>query len=282
MSGLTVRVESDSVIASRDGGQTKALAVGLGATLHHAYAEAVCRVGDAGPTAGTLAGLAEARTAQPRPVSIAERPPAWQDDRDGPRVPLSDLAVNDSRPLAEVLAARHSQRRWNPPTLQSVATVIVRSGRIIDWTVTPDGYVTTHRPVPSSGARHPLDIYLLAGEVSDLPVGAWRFDALRCELVGTPLRHEPALTRFGTVLGVERPPAALIAVAHLERTLSRYRTGLSLVWRDAGALLATLQLCATDLGLASCIAGTCGIAVDDRSTGVLDVGALVLGAEVGA
>lgn len=277
MTGLTVHVDNDGVVASDDDGRTTALSPRLGAELRDAFERAAALPSHRAMTAGTRAALAEARAARPR--AGHEPPPAWQDDREGPRLALTALTRRESRPLADVLTDRHSQREWGPPSLEDVATVLLRCGRVMDWVAGPDGYVASHRPVPSAGARHPLDVHLLAGRVEGLPAGAWRFDALRCELVRTSLAHEPALAHLGLVLAAEPPPAALVAVAHLHRTLSRYPTGLSLLWRDAGALLGTLHLCSTDLGLASCIAGTCGVLLDEPVIGVIDVGVLLVGAQ---
>lgn len=270
-----MRISADGVVASDDDGLTADLPAELGLTIRGAFELAGPAHNDARPTAAALAGLAEARAARPRPAATAA--PAWQDDRDGTRISLAAQPGNASQRLTDVLAARHSQRAWAVPSLEAVGSLLVRTGRVIDWATAPDGYVTTHRPVPSAGARHPLDVHVLAGDVDGLAAGAWRFDAVRCELVTTSLPHERALVQLGEVLGTATPPAALVAVAHLPRTLSRYPTGLSLLWRDAGALLATLHLCATDIGLASCIAGTCGVLVDEPDIGTIDVGALVFG-----
>ena len=56
----------------------------------------------------------------------------------------------------------------------------------------------------------------------------------------------------------EPPPAVLCLVAELQRTLSRYVGGMSLILRDSGALMATICLVATALGLASCPIGIGG------------------------
>lgn len=275
MTGLTIRISAEGVIASDDEGRTAYLPAELGVIMRDAFERAGPKPDGPRPTAAALAGIAEARIARPLPGTTVA--PAWQDDRDGTRVSLASRRECDSRRLAEVLVARHSQRAWSAPDLEAVGTVLVRSGRVIGWSSSPDGYVATHRPVPSAGARHPMDLHLLAGDVEGLAAGAWRFDALRCDLVATGLPYERVLARLGEVLGTETPPAALVAVAHLPRTLFRYPNGLSLLWRDAGALLATLQLCATDVGLASCIAGTCGVLVDEPEAGTIDVGGVVLG-----
>lgn len=47
-------------------------------------------------------------------------------------------------------------------------------------------------------------------------------------------------------------------VAQFGRTLGRYVDGESLVWRDAGALLATVYLVCEALGLACCAIGPSG------------------------
>jgi hypothetical protein len=74
-------------------------------------------------------------------------------------------------------------------------------------------------------------------------------------------------------------PAVIVVSANPAATLSRYPNGTAHVWRDAGALLATLHLTATDLGLASKILSTSGVLsqFDPSGTGTVDVGALLLG-----
>lgn len=206
----------------------------------------------------------------------------WRDERDGARVKLGGLLMHDSHPLSTVLAGRRSERDLAPVGLSALATMLIRCLRVAEWEEGTDGYIRTHRPTPSAGARHPIDVHLLANEVEDLPLGAWRFDALTCELVSTPAEHDRMLSRLGSIVGRSAPPAALVAVAHLDRTLSRYPDGLSLLWRDAGALLATLHLCATDIGLASCIVGATGAMIFDTTSGEVDVGTLIVGSPLPA
>jgi SagB-type dehydrogenase family enzyme len=202
---------------------------------------------------------------------------SWRDEREGTRLKLGGLATSDSRPLSVVLGHRRSERDLAAPRLSALATTLIRCHRVIDWEHGPGEYVRTHRPTPSAGARHPIDVHLLARDVEGLAPGAWRFDALTCELVEVQTQHEESLQTLGELAGGTAPPAALVAVAHLDRTLSRYKDGLSLLWRDAGALLATLHLCATDLGLASCIVGATGAMTNDPARGEVDVGALIVG-----
>jgi SagB-type dehydrogenase family enzyme len=277
MRNLTLRLDDGGVAASDDEGLTVRLPEDLASRLTDAFALACETQPTDQLSAATRAALAEARTAAPLVADAT--PPSWRASHDGERLRIGELVQHESRPLSDVLARRCSKRTWNPPTLASLATIVVRCTRVIQWIEAPDGYTSTHRPVASAGARHPFELYLLAGQVDGLAPGAWHFDALSCDLIATEMPCAQVLARLGEVVGADTPPAALVAVAHLDRTLSRYPAGLSLLWRDAGALLATLQLCASDIRLASCITGTCGVFVDDEDRRELDVGALLVGAD---
>jgi SagB-type dehydrogenase family enzyme len=165
-----------------------------------------------------------------------------------------------------------------------VATLLVRAGRLRDWMTSDDGYLATHRPAPSAGARHPFELLLLAGKGLDgLESGAYRFDPIKCALAPVPtdeVSSEEFLLSVGNRLGQSgMPPAAICLVAHLDRTLGRYPSGMSLVWRDAGAILQTLHLCATDLGLRSCVVGSCGLLYDEQRVPIVDAGCLAVGGD---
>lgn len=244
------------------------------------------------PPVGPLSGESAARDASVaaeverarsvRPLANEAAPPSWRSVGSGARVKVGGLVDDASGTLASVLARRRSVRSSAPPTLSAVATVLVRCLRVVEWQSESAGYVTSHRPAPSAGARHPIDVHVLAGDVEGLPIGVWQFDPLSCELVQTGTDHEPPLRALGEIVAADTPPAAVIAVAHLDRTLSRYPGGLSLLWRDAGALLATLHLCATDVGLASCIVGSTGVLYCDPATSAVDVGSMIVGAPTSA
>jgi hypothetical protein len=77
-----------------------------------------------------------------------------------------------------------------------------------------------------------------------------------------------------------RPDFAALAVAICDLRLlrSRYPTGLSLAWRDAGALLAIAQLVATDLNVSSTIVGATAWVTDDSAETELEQFVWVLGA----
>jgi SagB-type dehydrogenase family enzyme len=192
--------------------------------------------------------------------------------------------LGPSRPFAEVLAGRSSDRGFARPDAADVGTVLARAALVRRrWSGT-DGYARTSRPAPSAGARHPHVLVLLVHDVAGLFSGAWVLDPDRAVLrpaIHDPTRVSRALAAISDALrSATPPPAAVLTVAAPAATLARYPCGMPLVWRDAGALLATLHLAATDLGLASCLVGTAGILhdPDNDSDGLLDTGAVALGA----
>jgi SagB-type dehydrogenase family enzyme len=143
--------------------------------------------------------------------------------------------------------------------LPELAALLTRTARVVLSGCDDFGVPITHRPYPSAGARHPIDLRVAAIEVDSLDSGSYVFDPMGCSLNAEGDIPEEAIAKVREQAEVSRGPAAgIVCVAHFERTLARYPAGSSLVWRDAGILLGLLQLVATDLGLASCIVGATG------------------------
>ncbi|OSC43144.1 SagB family peptide dehydrogenase [Mycobacterium decipiens] len=248
--------------------------------------------------AGLLSQLTDAgivRTSPPCPSAVTETAPAWTpcelavhwqagrgpqaDARFGEPPPsrlnhpeaTATIALPDdqhapsSRSLAETLTYRRSTRRYapQPVPLRQLGAFLHRSARVQRHLSGRDELGTlgdmTQRPAPSGGARHSLEIYLVARNVAELAAGAYHYDPFdhalhqlapwTAELEQT-LRHttvQPAQLKAP-------PPASLYLASYAARTTWKYKgMALSLIYRDTGCLLQTLALAATDLGLASCI-----------------------------
>ena len=284
---LTLRVDGDMLVASVDDGRTARIDLAGDPELRHALDALLRRAvqGQASadePTAAALASVGEAASLRPE---TDVRPPAHS---------LAALTTEDARiplratihgapvmPLRDVLDRRRSRRRLGPLSLDDLSPLLFRAGRtrvVVD--VEGVGELES-RPYPSAGARHPTELVVAAQRVDGLSSGWWWFEPFTCQL--TPVRLEPdpnaALSTLGTVACMDQTPAAAVfAVASFRRTLSRYPAGSTLVWRDAGVVLATVHLAATELGLASCIVGTSGIIQTSHDDLTADLGAVIVGA----
>lgn len=177
-----------------------------------------------------------------------------------------------SHSLHEVLEARRSHDVFEPMGLEQLLAVLVRSYRVQDAGVDRLGSEWSLRPVPSAGATHSFDLLVVVSEVRDIEPGQYLFDSHR----GGLQRLDPSWNEYAdelekaTLLAARRlgrAPATILLVADAARITARYSAALTLLLRDAGVLLQTLHLVATDLGLASRILGTAGHSPHEPAAG---------------
>jgi len=121
------------------------------------------------------------------------------------------------------------------------------------------GFLWEHRPAPSAGGRHPIDIilYNYMGDTSSL----YLYAPLSHSLARLKNIDNTALMKFKTaiidVLEIEN--ATIIwFLGQFDKTLSKYENGECLVWLDAGILLETIYLVAEALALGCCAVGITG------------------------
>ena len=185
--------------------------------------------------------------------------------------------------MIDVIADRVSVREFSTPSATQLGCVLARSGLSRSHGIDATGTPISRRAAPSAGARHPFELVLAAHDVEGLDAGLWVLDpdaaVLRASEV-TASEVAEALDAIAQAMSVRRrPPAAIFVVADPTLTLSRYPNGISLLWREAGALLMLIHLTATDLGLGSCIVGTTGALCADSAElrTPVDLGAVALG-----
>lgn len=117
------------------------------------------------------------------------------------------------------------------------------------------GFDISFRPAPSAGAIHPIHLVFAAPGAS-----SWqRYDSADHALIDVPsgLDAREVHRAMQEVLPVQDATLILLA-AEVGKTAAKYDHPASLVWRDAGALLAVMGFAAHALALGFCPLGVTG------------------------
>lgn len=172
----------------------------------------------------------------------------------GPRI---GLPVPE--PMKELSSTLRSRRTWRtfgtaPVSLSDLATLLQHTWGAQKWgTVRGQGDVVL-KTSPSAGARHPLETYVLALNVTGLPKRAFHYDAATHELVDLGRRVSASAVQRALAgqYYFKRAGAILVMSAVFERSMWRYPANRAYrtVLIDAGHLGQTFCLAATALGLA--------------------------------
>lgn len=171
---------------------------------------------------------------------------------------LPETAPLPSPPLFEVLSQRESRREGLCPSRGDIAQLLWHSARTLRTAREENGFLWQHRPAPSGGGRHPVDLIVC----SSLTRPALElYDPMAHCLSRLKVADQAALTQFLKEVDAVLPvgdASILWFIAQFDRTMSKYQNGEGLIWLDAGALLATIYLVAEATGLACCAVGITG------------------------
>jgi SagB-type dehydrogenase family enzyme len=185
------------------------------------------------------------------------------------RIPLPDPAALrlGNVLLWDTINERRSLRRYSdtPVTLAELAYLL--------WCcqgVQKQAEKHTFRTVPSAGARHAFETYVLINRVEELGSGLYRYMALSGTLAPVNLNDGIAESLMNACLGQEMVASAAVTVfwaAEVERMYYRYgERGYRYLHLDAGHACQNLYLASESI---KC--GACGIAAfdDDKLNAVL-------------
>lgn len=199
-------------------------------------------------------------------ISLARRSPIGQ----------AGSASNDLS-FSEVLATRRTVRELDALGWEALGQWLHAAQRVQQTQEAELGFALTRRPSPSAGAIHPIHLV-----IAEPGADRWaRYDAFSHELVHFESNVSPAEVHEAMHPLVEARSATLVLlVAEIGKTAAKYEDYASLVWRDAGALLATLGLSAHAQGLGFCALGATGSPWAERlleQRGLAGVGAAFVG-----
>ena len=181
---------------------------------------------------------------------------------DQPLIPLKKaLSDSDSPPFYEVLEKRRSLREYGeqPITLEQLGEFLFRSAAVRTVGKGKE-YAPLLRTTPSGGACHPIEIYPLIAHCSGASPGLYRYEREQHALsLLAPLSKEmeKLLSSPNSMLqGGATVQILFIFTARFGRTLWKYeRMAYAAILKDVGALMQTMYLVATAMGLAPCANG---------------------------
>lgn len=201
--------------------------------------------------------------------------------------PFSTALAQEISPAAKILNERHSTRDFDdraPIALAELSRFLDAAARVystvekpLDLDADPAGggptLKHTIRPYPSGGASYELELYLAVDKCEGLPRGFYHYDAGGHTLVRIEVREpefEALLKGAEFAMGASAVPQILITIAaRFSRVSWKYSSiAYALILKDAGVLLQTRYIMATDIGLGGCAIGTTNIDLFAKMTGL--------------
>ena len=158
------------------------------------------------------------------------------------------------------IEARHSERLLTTPCASDLGRLLWLGGRTRQFRDAWPGPIQT-RPAPAAGGLHALDLF-----VSRIPevLGLSLYDPFTHALRPLDQFPEDVLQAHHCQMDVLFPESQGCVLTLLddgEKLSAKYTHWESLALRDAGALFATLGICAAALGLGFCFGGVLGHAL---------------------
>lgn len=142
---------------------------------------------------------------------------------------------------------------------------------------------STRRTVPSAGAKHPFETYLLVNNVEGLVPGVYRFLALEHSLIKVNVDKDKTIASFTTHVFVEKSAVTFVWSAVIKRTTNHYGLrGYRYAFLDAGHVCQNLYLAGYSIDCGVCALGSFDDNIINRLFGFkADEQFVIYGASVG-
>ena len=167
-------------------------------------------------------------------------------------IKLPEPNYRGSMSVEEALLKRRSVRDFKdkPVTLSEISQLI--------WAAQGSTDRRGFRTAPSAGALYPLELYVLAGNVTDLPAGIYKYRCKSHELLSIA-KDDRRIDLGNAALGQSsvRRAAAVMALSGVhERMTTKYGDrGIRYVHMEAGHAAQNVYLQAVSLGLSTVVIG---------------------------
>jgi SagB-type dehydrogenase family enzyme len=206
--------------------------------------------------------------------------PRWEPEKIDLRT-FQDAVAQVPSPVAKLFRERHSTRDFDaqrPITLAELARFLdvgarVQSKAEVDLGDGGPPVEYAARPYPSAGSAYELELYLAVNSCEGLARGFYHYDADGHALMPIDTRPQELKAQLKAAefaMGAEAAPQILITIAaRFGRVSWKYSSiAYALILKDAGVLIQTLYLAATDLGLGGCAIGTTDVNLFAKMTGL--------------
>lgn len=174
----------------------------------------------------------------------------------GEILPLPASSAPLTQSFSEVLDARISSHQFGDVDIDQLGAFLWHSCRTRGMGKSDLGFDLEHRASPSAGAIHPIHIVVKRPRDNRW----WLYRPQNhelSELMESDIKLVGLNALSQKVLNSDHATRILF-LAEVGKTLSKYQNGCSLIWRDAGVLLAVMALTATAQGLNFCPLGITG------------------------
>ena len=170
----------------------------------------------------------------------------------GSWISLPEAAHDSQTSIESALLKRQSIRQYapDPLTLAEISQLLWAAQGINR----PGGY----RTAPSAGALYPLELYLISGQVDELPSGVYRYHPEEHKLEQIMLgdyRQELSQAALNQEF-IQDAPAVLLISAIYQRTTGKYgERGIQYVHMEVGSAAENIYLQAVSLNLGTVFIG---------------------------
>lgn len=190
---------------------------------------------------------------------LGERPSVYKRYPGCPVVPLErDFTALDGVDFAAVIVddLAEAPAQANPLSMSQVSVLLLFTLGQTGTITLPNQGDLLLKAVPSGGARHPVEGYLLTLDTETIQPGSYHYavDQHALELVQGPPSHGELLTLVPEIGSgpAFQPKAVLVFAAKLERPMWRYRDdsrSFRVVLHDVGHIIEQVKLVARAVGL---------------------------------
>jgi SagB-type dehydrogenase family enzyme len=217
--------------------------------------------------------------ADPRPRAKAKTSPTGTGYKTTAKFYLPHPEARGSKSFFRVLSARASRRSFAHVPDDKLAAFLWYSAKALTMSQGPQDIFCQHRFVPSAGGLHPIDLIVIDVHEQSASV----YDPIAHALCKLDVSEEQVTSFLTYSEQVLCPGSGTIIwfAARPEKVKAKYTNELSLIWRDAGALIASMYLISEALGLNCCALGNLGSHELQQLTGnltILGTGGCIIGA----